>query len=119
MNSHKLEDRLEAAAKAREGMLARFRARPGPDDPSVKTRQEERRALVAAREARAEQRELARLAEAERLEALAQAEREAQAAAKAAEIEAAAERARLAQAKQKEERDARYAARKAKIRMKR
>ena len=116
---NRLDSRLETAAKAREGMLARFRARPGVDDPAVKARQDQRRALIAAREARAEQRELARLAEIERLEALAQAEREAEAARKAAEIEAAAERARLVKAKQKEERDARYAARKAKIRMKR
>ena len=95
-------DRRQDSASAREAMLARFRARPSNDDPAVQARQAERRAIVVAREERAKERETQRRLEAERLAA-----------------EAAAERARLAQAKQKEERDARYAARKAKIKLRR
>ncbi|HEV2543944.1 MAG TPA: DUF6481 family protein [Methylobacterium sp.] len=113
------DDRRQDSASAREAMLARFRARPSQDDPAVVARGAERRAIAAAREERVQERELQRRLEAERLAAIAAAEREAEAARKAAEIEAAAERARLAQAKQKEERDARYAARKAKIKLRR
>lgn len=114
-----LDDRLKAAAAAREAMQARFRGRPSADDPTVQARQAERRAIAAAREARAEAREAQRRAEAERAAEQAAAARRAEAARKAAEVEAAAERARLAQARLKAERDARYAARKAKVRLKR
>lgn len=113
------DDRRQDSASAREAMLARFRARPSNDDPAVLARQAERRAIIVAREERAKERELQRRLEAERLAAIAAAERAAEAARKASELEAAAERARLAQAKQKEERDARYAARKAKIKLRR
>ncbi|MDV2982936.1 UNVERIFIED_CONTAM: DUF6481 family protein [Methylobacteriaceae bacterium AG10] len=113
------DDRRQNSAAAREAMLARFRARPAQDDPAVQARQAERRAIAVAREERVQERALQRRLEAERLAAIAAAEREAEAARKAAEIEAAAERVRLAQAKQKEERDARYAARKAKIKLRR
>ena len=113
------DDRRQNSAAAREAMLARFRARPAQDDPAVQARQAERRAIAVAREERVQEREMQRRVEAERLAAIAAAEREAEAARKAAEIEAAAERARLAQAKQKEERDARYAARKAKLKLRR
>ena len=113
------DDRRQTSASAREAMLARFRARPTNDDPAVQARQGGRRAIIVARDERAKERETQRRLEAERLAAIAAAERAAEAARKAAEIEAAAERARLAQAKQKEERDARYAARKAKIKLRR
>ncbi|GJE72492.1 DUF6481 family protein [Methylorubrum podarium] len=113
------DDRRQNSAAAREAMLARFRARPAQDDPAVQARQAERRAIAVAREERVQERALQRRLEAEQLAAIAAAEREAEAARKAAEIEAAAERVRLAQAKQKEERDARYAARKAKIKLRR
>ncbi|WP_281406555.1 DUF6481 family protein, partial [Methylobacterium sp. WL18] len=52
-NKQGVVDRLEAAAKARSEMLARFRARPTADDPAVLARQSARRAVVDAREARA------------------------------------------------------------------
>ena len=113
------DDRRQDSASARAATLARFRARPSGDDPSVQARHAERRAIAAAREERARERETQRRLEAERLAAIAAAEVAAEAARKAAEIEAAAERARLAQARQKEERDARYAARKAKIKLRR
>ncbi len=113
------DDRRQTSASAREAMLTRFRARPAGDDPAVLARQAERRAIAVAREERAQERETQRRLEAERQAALVAAELAAEAARKAAEIEAAAERARLAQAKQKEERDARYAARKAKIKLRR
>ena len=113
------DDRRQNSAAAREAMLNRFRARPAGDDPAVLARQAERRAIATAREERAQERETQRRLEAERQAALVAAERAAEEARKAAEIEAAAERARLAQAKQKEERDARYAARKAKIKLRR
>ncbi|MBB2962134.1 DUF6481 family protein [Methylobacterium sp. R2-1] len=113
------DDRRQDSASAREAMLARFRARPANDDPAVQARVAERRAIAVARDERVKEREVQRRLEAERLAAIAAAEREAEAERKAAEIEAAAERVRLAQAKQKDERDARYAARKAKIKLRR
>ncbi|KQQ14981.1 conserved protein of unknown function [Methylorubrum extorquens] len=113
------DDRRQDSASSREAMLARFRARPSNDDPAVQARQAERRAIAVARDERVKERETQRRLDAERLAAVAAAEREAEVARKAAEIEAAAERAREAQAKQKEERDARYAARKAKIKLRR
>jgi len=113
------DDRRQDSAASREAMLARFRARPSNDDPAVQARQAERRAIAVARDERVKERETQRRLDAERLAAAAAAEREAEVARKAAEIEAAAERAREAQAKQKEERDARYAARKAKIKLRR
>lgn len=113
-------DRLTTAAKAKQALLERARANDPTKDPAFAQRQAERIAAAAAREARlAEQ----------------QAEREA-AAAREAEERAAAEAARLLAekleaerleaeriaegdrlvalaAQQKAERDARYAARKA------
>jgi hypothetical protein len=106
-------DRLSAAATARQAALERFRARPAADDPSVVKRREERLAMARAREQRAAERTAAKEAEervrAER-EAVEKVEREARERREAVEklIRDAAEAA-----ERKKERDARYAARKA------
>ena len=106
MNSFKNDDdfneRLGTAAKARQALLEKFRARPKPDDPAAVERQAARLAVSHAREARKAERKAAREAEAARL----QAETARQAAEEAAR-EAALE------AERKAARDARYAARKA------
>lgn len=116
---NRLDTRLQAAASARESMQSRFRDRPGADDPTVQARQAKRRAIAAAREERLLQREVEREAQALQAAQALEAEREAERVRKAAEVEAAAERQREAQAQRKEERDARYAARKAKIKLRR
>jgi len=101
-------DRQKAAQQARQNILNKFKAQPGPDDPEVRQRQAEREAQAAAR---AKAREAREAAKAE------QKAREAEAAAAAAaelarqkEEEAARQLALEAEAKAK--RDARYAARK-------
>lgn len=106
-------DRLGTAAKAKQAMLQRFHARPAADDPAVVAQREARRAIVAAREARIAEREAAKLAAAAREAA----EREERA---ALELREAAERAQQEEAaaaalelQRKSDRDARYAARKA------
>ena len=53
-------DRQTASANARNAMLARFKARPGPDDPAVIERQAAQAAIDAAREARAAERKIAK-----------------------------------------------------------
>jgi hypothetical protein len=106
-------DRLSEAATARQSALERFRSRPSADDPDVVKRREERLAMVQAREARAAERKVAKEAEAaaraER-EAIEKIEREARERREAVEklIRDSAEAA-----ERKKERDARYAARKA------
>jgi hypothetical protein len=112
-------DRLTTAAKAKEAMLQRFRARPGPDDPALLEQQAARKAVSEARDARNAARKIARDAEAARLAAEKAAEAERQkilAAEQAAEAQAAAERAAALPALQKAARDARYAARQARRR---
>jgi hypothetical protein len=133
MSAHKNDDfgnRLSAAANAKKALLERFRARPGPDDPVVIARQEERRAIAAARDIRMAEQRAAREAAAirEAAERAAQAaEAEARAKAEAARLVEEAERAVAAEAdaktralalaaEQKALRDARYAARKARKR---
>jgi Family of unknown function (DUF6481) len=103
-------DRQKAAQQAKQNILNKFKAKPGPDDPEVKQRQAEREAQAAAR---AKAREAREAAKAE------QKAREAEAAAAAAaelarhkEEEAARQAALETEAKAK--RDARYAARKGK-----
>jgi hypothetical protein len=112
-------DRLATAAKAKEAMLERFRARPGPNDPALQEQQAERMAIAEARDARNAARKVARDAEIARLKAEKAAEAEKQkalAAEQAAEAEAAARRAAELPALQKAARDARYAARQARRR---
>jgi len=111
-----LVDRLEAAAKARQATVARFRARPATDDPVVLAGQSARRAIIQARKIRANEREMARLAAEARREAEALAERERQAAELALQAAERAERQAALAAEQKAARDARFAARKAKAR---
>ncbi|HEY4043078.1 MAG TPA: DUF6481 family protein [Rhodopila sp.] len=103
------DDRLSAAAAARQALLERFRARPSPDDPAEIERQAALKAIADARDARAAERKAAKQAEAARI---AEAE-----AARKAQQEAAAKEARARAADQeavrKAARDAKYAARKA------
>ncbi|GJD34236.1 DUF6481 family protein [Methylobacterium aerolatum] len=117
-NNQGLTDRLDAAAKARSDMLARFRARPAADDPAVIAREAERRAIIEAREVRAAERaEQQRIAR-ERAEAEAEAERKATEERLLAERLAAEEQAVARQAELKAQRDARYLARKDKAKAK-
>ncbi len=106
-------DRLDAAAKAKQALLERARAKDPTNDPEFMARQEARAAAARAREEREVERRNAKLAERER----AIAERESK---KAEAIAAEAEAAKRALRKQIEDlasqkatRDARYAARKA------
>jgi HPt (histidine-containing phosphotransfer) domain-containing protein len=102
-------DRLSNAQDAKKAALERFRAKVSPDNPELARQRAERQARAAAREA-------ARL----KAEAEARALEEARLKAEAAEAEARARREEaermVAQlAEQKAERDARYAARKARV----
>jgi hypothetical protein len=113
-------DRLNVAAKAKQALLERARAKDPTKDPAFAARQAERVAAAAAREARIAQQEEERKAAAIR-------EAEEKAAAEVARIEAErleAERLKTEElaeadrlvalaAEQKVQRDARYAARKA------
>ena len=101
-------DRQKAAQQARQNILNKFKAQPGPDDPEVKQRQAEREAQAAARAKAKEAREAAK-AEAKAREEEAAAAAAAQLA-REKEEEAARQAALEAEAKAK--RDARYAARK-------
>jgi hypothetical protein len=106
-------DRISAATAARQAALERFRARPSADDPEVVKRREERAAIAAARAVREAERQARREAEAAaraEQEAKERVEREAREKREAIErvIREAAEAA-----ERKKERDARYAARKA------
>ena len=106
-------DRISEAATARQAALERFRARPAADDPAVVKRKEERLAIARAREVRDAERKTLReveaAARAER-EAVEKVEREARERREAIEkvIRDAAEAT-----ERKKDRDARYAARKA------
>jgi hypothetical protein len=113
MKHQTFDERLNAARDAKKAMAAKFRQRPGPDDPVVAERRAERAAVSAARDARVAEREAQRLAEDTRIAA----EREALAAAQAEQekhmsAEKEANAAKL-EAERKAARDARYAARKA------
>jgi Family of unknown function (DUF6481) len=105
-------DRIGRATAAREAALEHFKARPSADDPAVLERAAARREIVKAREARAAERKAAQLA----LEAQKAAEEAERLAAQKLEAEAEAERQRELERLQKEARDARYAARKARKR---
>jgi hypothetical protein len=101
-------DRQKAAQEARQSLLEKFRAQPGPDDPEVVKRREEREAIAARREQARLEREAAKAEEKRRQEEAAAAE----AARLAREAEEAAARQAALEAEQKAKRDARYAARK-------
>jgi Family of unknown function (DUF6481) len=103
------DDRLSAAAAAKQALLERFRARPSPDDPAEIARQAALKAISDARDVRIAERKAAKEAEAARLAAEEAARRvQVQIAAAEAKVRAAA-----AEAERKAARDARYAARKA------
>jgi hypothetical protein len=51
-NDDDFNERMSTAAKARQALLEKFRARPKPDDPAVVERQAARLATRLAREAR-------------------------------------------------------------------
>jgi hypothetical protein len=106
-------ERLNAAKNAKQAMAAKFRQRPGPDDPVVAERRAARESVSAARDARMAEREAKRVADDARMAA----EREARAVEQVEQeermaAEKAADGARL-EAERKAARDARYAARKA------
>jgi hypothetical protein len=106
-------ERLQDSQSARQSMMAKFRQRPGLDDPAVSERRLARAAVSAAREGRLAERETKRLAEEAELATV----REAHAADQAAQerraaVEKEANDAKL-ETERKAARDARYAARKA------
>ena len=96
-------DRIAAAAKAKEAALAKLKARPEIDEATVAARL----AAREAKEAAAAEKRAAKIAERER-EAAEKAERKRI----AAEAEAAKAKPELSEAEKKAIRDARYAARK-------
>jgi hypothetical protein len=107
------KDRLSEAQTARETLLERFRARPSEDDPEVLRRRQERLEIANAREAREVERKARRDVEAKaraEQEAIDKIEREAREKREAIErvIRESAEAA-----DRKKQRDAKYAARKA------
>jgi len=123
-NGTSLEHRLSRAAEAKRAMLAKFKRAQDPNNPEAVEKRKQREAIVAARTARAIQRETARQEHERELtsqaalaeEAAAKAAREAERAAAeqaARDIIAQAERQAAIEAEQKAKRDARYAARKA------
>lgn len=101
-------DRQKAALEAKKNIVAKFRAKPGPDDPAVKAR-------AAEREAQAKLRAEAKVVR--DAEKAAKKIRDAEAAAAAAvqkelDKQAAIEAEAAMEAERKAARDARYAARK-------
>jgi len=107
-NDKNLTERLQTSNQAKQTLIRKFKARPGPDDPVVKERRAKRQEIAAAREARAREKETAKklaIQEHAELEAREAAER---AAARERELQEHIAR----EAEQKAIRDARYAARK-------
>jgi hypothetical protein len=112
-NPNNFNDRAAAAAKAKQALIERFKAMPGPDDPAVQAAAAERKAIAEARDKRNAERKATRIAEEARLKAEAQAAAIEKARAEAEAKAEAAARQRALLAEQKAARDARYAARKA------
>jgi len=111
-NRDTFAERLETAAKAKQALLERARAKDPTKDPGYAARQEARAAAAYARQERESDRQIAKLAEREKDAA----EKEAK---KAEQIALEAERAGRVTRRQAENlvaqkaaRDARYAARK-------
>src|SRR3954452_25083410 len=121
LNSHKFQDRQEAAAKARKAMTEKFLARPkyDPTDPAVVAREAERRRVLESRAEREVER-AKRKAEQEAAEAARKVAEEVARQQRLQLEEAARQEADSAQRAEQEklefekklERDARYAARK-------
>ena len=63
LNSHKFQDRQEAAAKARKAMAEKFLSRPkyDPNDPAVIAREAERRKVLESRVEREKERALRKI----------------------------------------------------------
>jgi len=101
-------DRQKAAQQARQNLLNKFRAQPGPDDPEVAKRRAEREAVAENRERARQEREAAKAEQKRREEEAAAAET----VRVVREREAAAARQAALEVEQKAKRDARYAARK-------
>jgi len=101
-------DRRKAARQAKQNLVNKFRAQPGPDDPEVAKRRAAREAIAANRERLKQERETAKADERRREQEAAAAE----AARIAREEQAEAARQATLEAEQKAKRDARYAARK-------
>ena len=107
-------ERRNAANEAKKALLERFKTKPAADDPAVLARQVERKAILEARAIReAEKAEREAAAQAARIAAE-------EAAAAEAKIREAGETERIArvlaeEAERKAKRDARYAARKARV----
>jgi hypothetical protein len=115
-----LSDRLSTAAKARQAMMERARAKAPANDPEFAKRQEDRKAIAEARDVRTADRKAAKEAEAARLALERAAAEEARLVAlklederKVREREEQAEREVTLEVERKAARDARYAARKA------
>jgi hypothetical protein len=68
-NDRSFTDRQANSAAAKQALLARFKARPGPDDPVMQQRRAERQAIADARAVRDAEKAAARV-EAERLAAI-------------------------------------------------
>ena len=81
------EDRLDAAAKAKQALLERARAKDPSNDPEFAARQQARAAAARAREEREAERRRLRRAEREREAAERKARKEAQIAAEAQRVE--------------------------------
>ncbi len=121
LNSHKFQDRQEAAAKARKAMAEKFLARPkyDPNDPAVIAREAERRRILESRAERDAER-AKRKAEQEAAEVLRKAAEEAARLEQLKLEEAARQQSEASRREELErvefekklERDARYAARK-------
>ncbi len=112
----KFSDRAATAAAAKKALIEKFKAKPAADDPAVLARQAERMAIAEARDARAGERKVAKEAEAARKLAEDQARNEEvrlQAEAEVARLAEQARRDEEIKAQRKAERDAKYAARKA------
>jgi hypothetical protein len=112
-------ERRDAALKAKQELLEKFKARPAADDPRLLKLAEERRQIAEARALRAAEREKLRQEELVRqaaLELQRKQEEEARIAAEKAAALAALQAEQELKAQQKAARDARYAARKARRR---
>jgi membrane protein involved in colicin uptake len=68
-NDRSFTDRQANSAAAKQALLERFKARPGPDDPIMQQRRAERQAIADARAVRDAEKAAARV-EAERLAAI-------------------------------------------------
>lgn len=118
----KLDDRQRTALDAKKALLDKFKSQPGPGHPEYEARKKEREAVLAARA----EREAAKVAEALEKERLAEIERQEAARRlqddldrKDRERAEREEREADEEAAKKSERDAKYAARKARTGKKR